>query len=62
LSTLIKNEQGEMEKGLIQINELTKKSKKEAISLKKDMMMAYLQCYTAQQNLFNSLVAEGIDL
>jgi len=49
---------GEMEKGLVQINELTKKAKKEANSLKKDMMMAYLQCYTGQQNLFNSLVSE----
>lgn len=45
--------------GLTQIKNATKSFQKEAATLKKDLIMSYLQCYTHQKELLFALVKES---
>ena len=48
----------EVEKGLSQISSMIAKYQKESITLKKDIMLAYLQCYSGQNELFTNLAKD----
>jgi len=47
---------------LTQIKNATKSFQKEAATLKKDLIMSYLQCYTHQKELLFALVKESEEL